>query len=129
MIKQISFQKEFIPLIEKRIKTVTRRVHTNLQEGDIAYFKTGRTGKKEGYIKIIFVSKDRLQNLFRYNDYPVIVRKELEMEGVFTKDGEVEKGIIDFKNLWNKLNKKENCWENNPEVYRIKFEYIGKELK
>lgn len=125
-IKQISFQKEFIPLIENGIKPVTRRIHTNLQKGDIAYFKAGRTGKKEGYIKILRVSKERLQDLYRDRGYYAIER-ELQREGI--EGIEVEEGIIDFQNLWNRINKKENSWENDPEVYRIKFEYIGKEVK
>ena len=63
MIKSISFQKGSIPLIKQGKKTVTRRVKFTGNPGDIFYFKIGRLGKKEGYIKICNVMKVRLRDI------------------------------------------------------------------
>jgi len=67
-IKAISFQEQFIPLIKQGKKTVTRRVKTNLKRGDICYFKAGRTGKKEGYIKIKSVKHEKLFDIYKSYD-------------------------------------------------------------
>ena len=124
MIRSISFQKEFIPLIEKGRKTVTRRIKFTGIPGDIFYFKAGRLGKKEGYIKIINITKDKIKDSFYYNEYypheypDDWTQEELDREGSFDI-------IQDFIDLWNKLNKKSYKWENNPMIYRIEFEYLG----
>ena len=119
MIKSISFQEGFIPLIKEDKKTVTRRIKTNLRADDICYFKVGRFGKKEGYLKIQNIIKVRLRDI--RGD-----ARELEKEGMLGSHYEVI--MFDFIDLWNLLNKKEGCrWEDDPTVYRIKFVYLGKE--
>ena len=115
-IKCISFLPEFIPLIKSGEKTVTRRIKTNLEPGDIVYFKSGRTGKKEGYIKIIKEKRELLDDIkeFWYNTI-----EEFKKEGF--------KNIENFIEIWNKLNKKGFKWKDNPIVFRIEFQYLGED--
>lgn len=131
MIKSISFQKEFIPLIKQGKKTVTRRVKTKLRVSNICYFKAGRIGEKEGYIKIIGIEIQPLkEGILRGGHLPNSIREMLK-EGIGRTIGRYHPSYYmekDFIELWNKLNKKGYKWEDNPEVYRIEFEYLGKEL-
>jgi len=123
MIRSISFQKEFIPLIKSGKKIVTRRIKTKLKSSDVCYFKAGRLGKKEGYIKIIDVEfEDGIRGTFECLDGEEIAY-ELYNEGIRARRG----GWYykeDFINLWNKLNPKHK-FEDNPKVYRIEFKYLG----
>lgn len=119
MIKSIVVLKRVIPLIKSGKKTVTRRVKFTGNPGDILYFRAGRFGKKEGYIKICNVMKVRLKDI--RGDI-----RELEREGFY--DGYPE-CFTRFVCLWDYLNNKKGYkWEDNPEVYRIEFEYLGESL-
>jgi len=126
VIKAISFLPQFIPLIKQNKKIVTRRIKTNLKRGDICYFKAGRLGKKEGYIKIIDIElEDGIKGIFECLGGEEIA-SELYNEGIKARRG----GWYhreDFINLWNKLNPNHR-WEDNPLVYRIEFEYLGENL-
>lgn len=120
MIKSISFQKKFIPLIKSSKKTITRRVKFTGNPGDIFYFKVGRFGKKEGYIRILNVMGKYLHEIQGSS-------LEYNKEGF---SGNYEKMFNEFKKLWNFLNNRKHnkkCyrWEANPLVYRIRFKYLG----
>ncbi len=126
-MKLITFQEQFIPLIKNGTKTVTRRVKTDLEKGDIAYFKAGRNGKKRGYLIIKDVKKENLQDLVS-NRNLVEVCNELLKEGI-QKPKRLKLGyptikdiLREYVELWNKLNEKK--WEDNPIIYRIEFEYF-----
>jgi len=128
MIKSISFCKEFIPLIKSGKKTVTRRVKFTGNPGDIYWFKIGRTGKKEGYIivkKVTVEGLRGLEDLEYYSERKLI--KEIYSEGI----GRGYKypygtAINQFRQIWNQVNNKPSIrWEDNPMVYRIRFEYLG----
>ncbi len=124
MIKSISFLPEFIDLVRTGEKTVTRRIKTNLKPGDICYFKAGRTGKKEGYIKIIEVtlSKLKMVNIPYYKEEKY---QEYNREGFYNPMSY----MLNFIDTWNKLHKEMGSrWKDNPEVKRIEFEYIGEKL-
>jgi len=119
MIKSISFQKGSIPLIKQGKKTVTRRVKFTGNPGDIFYFKIGRLGKKEGYIKICNVMKVRLRDIRGDT-------RELDREGFYENYPEC---FTRFVCLWDFLNDKKGYrWGDDPTVYRIKFEYLGESL-
>ncbi|MBA7591097.1 hypothetical protein ES708_33248 [subsurface metagenome] len=118
MIKSISFKKEFIPLIKQSKKTVTRRIKTNLKAEDICYFKIGKIGKKQGYLKICNIIMVRLRDI--RGDI-----RELEKEGFYEN---YPKCLNRFIDLWYLINKKNYRWQDNPYVYRIKFEYLGESL-
>jgi len=118
-VKQISFQKEFIPLIEKGKKTVTRRIKFTGNPGDIFYFKASRLGKKEGYIKILRIDKQLLRNGILEHSTMAGDMEEIRKEGIHSTTP-----LTDIKILWNKINKKGYKWEDNPKVYRIEFEYL-----
>jgi len=115
MIKSISFLPQFIPLIKSGKKTVTRRFKTKLKDGDIVYFKIGRTGKKEGYIKIISVKIEPLKDIiYSYG------KEEPQKEGC--------KDLRDFMRVWDSIHGF-SSWRDNPGIYRIEFKHLGKELK
>ena len=123
MIRSISFCKEFIPLIKSGKKTVTRRIKFTGNPGDIYWFKIGRTGKKEGYIKIKEVTLSQLKQInipYRGEDES----EEYEREGFYNPMSY----MLNFIKLWNKLNPKGYKWRDNPMVYRIEFEYLGEKL-
>jgi len=130
-MKLIIFQEQFIPLIKDGKKTITRRLKTDLKQGDIAYFKAGRNGKKEGYIGIKDIRKENLQDLI-YDRNIEEAYKELLKEGIQkpkklkVRYPKIHFMLIEFRELWNKLNKKK--WEDNPIIYRIEFEYLGDKL-
>jgi len=121
-IKCISFLPGFIDKIKSGQKTVTRRIKTNLKEGDIVYFKAGKNGKKEGCLKIIKISKEKLQDIWADRD-DWGMRSELSNEGMFVLR-ELLYQFQDFKKLWDRINKKGNKWRDNPEIYRIEFKYL-----
>jgi len=108
-IKGMSFLPEFIPLIKSGKKIVTRRINFNGDAGDIYYFKAGRNGKKEGYIKIINIRIEKLG----------CVIYEYELEGF--------NSISDFTLTWDLINKKGYRWKDQPSVYRIEFKYLESE--
>jgi len=118
VIKSISFQKEFISLIKSDKKTVTRRIKTNLKAGDICYFKVGRFGRKQGYLKICNTMMVRLRDIRGDT-------RELEKEGFYN---DYPKCLIEFIDLWYFINKKNCRWQDNPYVYRIRFEYLGENI-
>jgi len=121
-IKGISFLPEFIPLIKQGKKTVTRRIKFSGKQGDIYYFKAGRNGKKEGYIKIKSAKKESLFSI--YKNYDI---HEPAKEGFYK--GTYIYQLNDFRELWNKLNKDEkNKYAQDPWVYRIEFKYLGEEI-
>lgn len=111
-MKVISFKPEFIPLIKEGEKIVTRRINTKLKTGDKIYFKSGRTGKKEGYLEILDVESQPLQAITKYYNMYELVR-----EGFSNME------LGEFVTAWNKINRnKKGCkWADNPEVYRIQF--------
>ncbi len=112
----ITFMKQFIDPIKAGEKTVTRRINCNFRPGDLIYFKMGRTGKKEGYLRIKFVDKERMNDIFNYDI------SEFWKEGInhIPGSGNI---ITRFLNLWDRLNPKMNHYLN-PELYRIEFEYL-----
>ena len=120
MIRSISFQKEFIPLIKKGRKTVTRRIKFTGIPDDIFYFKASRNGKKEGYIKILRINEQLLRNGILEHSTMAGDMEEIRKEGIYSTTP-----LTDIKILWNKINKKGYKWEDNPTVYRIEFEYLG----
>lgn len=127
-MRLITFQEQFIPLIKDGTKTVTRRVKTDLKQGDTVCFKAGRNGKKEGYIKILSVTKERLLD-FTINRNLEEVCKELIKEGIRKPENSkvrfptIYDMLREFKKLWYELNENSRL-EINPEVYRIEFEYL-----
>ena len=114
-MKAISFKPEFIQMIKNRTKTVTRRINTKLEAGDEVYFKGGRTGKKEGYLKILDVESQPLKGITKYYNMYELVREGFDITG-----------LSEFVTAWNKINrnKKGYRWEDNPEVYRIEFRLL-----
>ena len=129
-MRLITFQEQFIPLIKDGTKTVTRRVKTDLEQGDTVYFKAGRNGKKRGYLIIKDVKKENLQDLVS-NRNLLEVCNELLKEGIQkpkrlkSEHLTIHDILREYRDLWNKLNKKK--WEDNPIVYRIEFEYLKEE--
>ena len=120
MIKSISFQEEFIPLIKKGRKIVTRRIKFTGNPGDIFYFKAGRLGKKEGYIKILRINEQLLRNGILGHATIKDDIEEIRKEGIYSITP-----LIDFMTIWDKLNKKGYEWVDNPEIHRIEFKYLG----
>jgi len=120
-IKCISFLPEFIPLIKSGKKTVTRRINFSGDVGDIYYFKAGRHGKKEGYIKITNIRIEKLGCailIATYSDSKGATY-EYELEGFNT--------LSDFIKTWDCINKKGYRWKDQPSVYRIEFKYLESE--
>ena len=112
-MKVISFKPEFILLIKDGTKTVTRRINTKLKIGDMVYFKGSRIGKKEGYLKILNINKERLHDVDKYG----VDDREPKAEGF--------KNWMDFAMVWSELNSKHGTqWSDNPEIYRIEFRYL-----
>lgn len=68
--------------------------------GDIYYFKAGRNGKKEGYIKTTNIRIEKLGCVILINSYSDSkgVTYEYELEGFDTPS--------DFIKTWNRINKK-----------------------
>ena len=129
-MRLITFQEQFIPLIKDGTKTVTRRVKTDLKQGNTVYFKVGRNGKKEGYLLIKDVRQENLQDLVFGRNIEEVY-KELIKEGIQKPENTkiryptIHYMLREYRELWNKLNKKK--WEDNPIVYRIEFEYLKEE--
>ena len=134
MVKKISFLPEFIPLIKEGTKTVTRRVKK--KNTGVYYFTGGRTGKKEGYIKILDCRKVRLvKSFFRPEMFSgskdgmkMMVGIEVIQEGF--------NNLEEFIECWNKLVGKRyrfpfpvTPFDLDPEVYRIEFIYLGEDYE
>ncbi len=117
MIKKITFNPTVIGMVKSGVKTITRRVIR--KEKGIYYFTAGRTGKKEGYIEITRVVKERLQDI-----------------GLWGNDELIKEGFQDLSEMpimrsfiwtWNSLNKPGYRWTDNPKIYRMEFRYLKDE--
>jgi len=127
MVKKISFLPEFIPLIKEGTKTVTRRVKK--KNTGVYYFTGGRTGKKEGYIRIVEARELGLfEGFFKTPKTQKAMIDEIRAEGCLD--------LWEFIEIWNKLAPRRYRWPNppmdnpiEPKIWRIKFKYIGEDYE